>query len=256
MTARVDILGCPVDALDRLGVLGKIGSAMAEGRRLSPSLVNTAKLVGMRRNAELREDVMAGDLILADGAGVVLAAWLTGRPLPQRIAGIDLMLSIVAMAARRGYRPYLLGARPNVVEHAARNLVGAYPGLTLAGWHDGYFRPEDEPDVVAEINASGADCLFVALPTPMKERFLARNRSALTVPVIMGVGGSFDVVAGRVARAPDWVQRWGLEWLFRLVQEPGRMGKRYLVTNAVFAAWLARALVARLSGRRFAPLAG
>lgn len=256
MTRRVDILGCPVDALDRSGVLTRVTTAMAEGRRLAPSLVNTAKLVGMHRNAELREDVLSGDLILADGAGVVLAAWLSGRPLPQRIAGIDLMMSIVAIAASRGFRPYLLGARPEVVERAARRLISAHPGLCLAGRHDGYFRAEDEAELVAEINASGADCLFVALPTPMKERFLARNRDALTVSVIMGVGGSFDVIAGRVARAPDWVQRWGLEWLFRLAQEPGRMGKRYLVTNTVFAAWLARALVARLSGGRFAPLSG
>lgn len=255
MTGRVDVLGCPVDAVDRAAALDRIGEAMRTGRRLCPSLVNTAKLVGMNTDAELRRDVLAGDLVLADGAGVVLAAHLLGRPLPGRVAGIDLMHDTIALAAREGFRPYLLGARADVVRHAAERLTARHPGLDLAGWRDGYFRPGDEPSVVAAINASGADCLFVALPTPMKERFLFRNRVRLETPVIMGVGGSLDVVAGRVARAPGWAQRAGLEWLFRLMQEPVRMGRRYLVTNTIFGAWLIRAMAVRLAGQRYAPLA-
>jgi N-acetylglucosaminyldiphosphoundecaprenol N-acetyl-beta-D-mannosaminyltransferase len=251
---RTDVLGCPVDAVGPDQVLALIADAMASRHRLCPTALNTAKLVAMRRDGELRRDVLGSDLITADGAGIVLAARLLGRPLPGRVAGIDLMAATIALAARRGFRPYLLGARPNVVEQAARHLLADHPGLTLAGWRDGYFGPGDEGAIVAAINASGADCLFVALPTPMKERFLARNRDSLAPPVIMGVGGSFDVIAGHVARAPAWMQGAGLEWLFRLMQEPRRMWRRYLVTNAVFAAWLVRALAARALGRRFAPI--
>ena len=254
MSGRVDILGCPVDALDRAAVLDRIETAMRARSRLCPSLLNTAKLVKMHRDAELRRDVLDGDLILPDGAGIVLAGRLLGRPLPERIAGIDLMLAIIALAASKGYRPYLLGARPDVVRAAADRLIDRFPGLDLAGWRDGFFAPTDEASIVEAINISGADCLFVALPTPMKERFLIRNRAALETPVIMGVGGSLDVIAGRVARAPVWAQRAGLEWLFRLVQEPRRMGRRYLVTNTVFAVWLVRALTFQLIGQRFAPL--
>lgn len=255
MTLRIDVLGCPVDAVDAPQALRRVAEAMRTGRRLCPSLVNTAKLVAMKRDAELRRDVLAGDLVLADGAGVVLAARVLGQPLPGRVAGIDLMLETVALAAREGFRPYLLGARRDVVRQAAETLAQTHPGLDLAGWRDGYFQPEDEASVVAAINASGADCLFVALPTPMKERFLFRNRVLLETPVIMGVGGSLDVVAGRVARAPGWARRAGLEWLFRLAQEPLRTGRRYLVTNTVFAFWLIRALAVRMTGQHFAPLA-
>ena len=255
MTAKVDILGCPVDAIDAPTALEAIAAAMRTKTRLCPSLVNTAKLVRMRQDPELRRDVLAGDLILADGAGVILAGRLMGRPLPERIAGIDLMLAVVECAAREGFRPYLLGARPAVVEHAAQRLVAANLGLELAGWRDGYFAPEDEAGIVAAINASGADCLFVALPTPMKERFLFRNRIRLDPAVIMGVGGSLDVISGQIARAPSWAQRAGLEWAFRLSQEPVRMGWRYAVTNAIFAAWLGIALGARIAGQPFRPIA-
>ena len=254
MTRRVDILGCPVDAMDRKTALRRVAGAIDRGDRICPSFVNTAKLVRMRRDSELRRDVLSGDLVLADGAGAVLASRLLGRPLPGRVTGIDLMQDVVELSARRGYRPYLLGARPMIVERAAQTLLETYPGLDLAGWRDGYFAPDQEAAVVGAINASNADCLFVALPTPMKERFLARNSDALGVPLIMGVGGTFDVIAGSVARAPGWAQRYGLEWLFRLIQQPRALGPRYIWTNAVFAVWIARALAARVAGGSFRPI--
>lgn len=254
-TRRIDLMGCPVDAVSIEDAIAWVAAAIRNRAGRAHSALNVAKLVKMRRDRELHRDVVTGDLITADGMGVVLAARLLGTPLPERVTGIDLMDRVLALCARESFRPYILGARPEVLDKALRRLRADYPGLTLAGARHGYFRPEDEPAIVAEINDSGADCLFVGVPTPMKERFIARNRARLMPGFVMGVGGSIDVLAGHVKRAPVWMQRAGLEWLFRTLQEPGRMWRRYLVTNAAFAVLLAKALVCRAVGRAYLPLA-
>jgi exopolysaccharide biosynthesis WecB/TagA/CpsF family protein len=137
-------------------------------------------------------------------------------------------------------------AHPDVLQKSITNIRSKFPGLKLAGSRDGYFRPEEESEVVVSIKSSRADCLFIGMPTPRKERFLARHRDNLNVPFIMGVGGGLDVLAGHVRRAPLLVQGIGFEWLFRTMQEPRRLGRRYLVTNAVFAGIIVRALTTRL----------
>jgi len=253
MTApdRILLMGCPVDRISQAQALERIADAMATGRVLRHTALNTAKLVKMRRDLDLGHDVATSEMVTADGMGIVLAARLLGQPLPGRVTGIALMEETLALCARHGFRPYLLGARPAVLETAIIRLRARHPALRLAGWRDGYFQPSDEPGIVAAINRSGADCLFVALPTPMKERFLARNR--LSAPFVMGVGGSFDVLAGLVTRAPGWMRRAGLEWLYRTMQEPRRMWRRYLSTNTVFAGWLIAALVCRAAGIAYAP---
>ncbi len=253
-STRADILGCPIDAIDLPAALSRITAAIRTRQRLCPTALNTAKIVRMRADPMLRKDVVSSDMITADGAGIVLAAWLLGQPLPGRVAGIDLMEAIIALAAKEGFRPYLLGAKPGIAEKAVTLLQREHSGLQIAGWRDGFFNAAQETQVVNDINSSGADCLFVALPTPMKERFLASNGARLTPPVVMGVGGSFDVIAGHVARAPLWMQQAGLEWLFRLTQEPKKMAGRYLTTNTIFAFWLIRASIYRVFGHRFAPL--
>jgi N-acetylglucosaminyldiphosphoundecaprenol N-acetyl-beta-D-mannosaminyltransferase len=197
-------------------------------------VVNAAKIVNMRRDAELRRAVLASDLILADGASVVAASRLLRRPLPARVAGIDLMMAILQRGSARGYRVFMLGASAEVVEAARRNIHVMYPCVQVVGQHHGYFDDRDEPALADLIRASRADVLFVAMPSPRKERFLARWGPTLGVPVCHGVGGSFDVLAGRVKRAPRAWQRLGLEWLYRLKQEPRRLWKRYLVTNSAF----------------------
>jgi N-acetylglucosaminyldiphosphoundecaprenol N-acetyl-beta-D-mannosaminyltransferase len=164
---------------------------------------------------------------------------------PERVAGIDLMVQLLGVCAQQGYRPYFLGARRDVLDRAIAVARQRWPGLEFAGSRDGYFRSEEEPAVVDEIRRSGADCLFIGMPTPRKERFLHQHRDSLGVPFIMGVGGSFDVLAGLVARAPAAMQRLGLEWLHRTLQEPRRMWRRYLATNIAFAGLLASAVVAR-----------
>ena len=252
---RVSIFGCPVDPVTMADAESRILAAMRSGRKLCHTSLNVAKLIKMRSDALLRDDVMSGDLITADGMGIVLGAKVVGHPVPERVSGIDVMDRTLALCAQHGLRPYILGARQEVLETAIVNLRRRYDGLNPAGWRNGYFDVDEEEDIVKEINASGADCLFVALPTPMKENFLARHHDALKPAFVMGVGGSIDVFAGLVRRAPGWVQRSGFEWLFRLIQEPGRMWKRYLSTNTQFLFWVMAALLFRAVGREYAPLA-
>lgn len=217
------------------------------GQRCQHVALNVAKLVNARTDAELDRDVRASDIVGVDGMGIVYALRLLGHRVSQRVAGADLFESLIAECAARGLRPYLLGATPEVLASARLKLAERYPNLVLAGSHHGYFRPEQEKSVCDLIRASGAHCLFIAMPTPRKERFMARHRDSLGVPFVMGVGGTLDVVAGHVKRAPALVQSLGLEWAYRMMQEPRRLATRYLRTNLIFAVLLARELLVQLT---------
>lgn len=242
---RISFLDAPMHALTMEETLAIATEAMRRRRPLHHTVVNVAKLVAMRDNAELREDVATADMINVDGAGVLWGARLMGHRVPERVAGVDIMEQLFAVAAREGFRPYLLGAEQQVLDAVVDRLGREHPSLVVAGARNGYFKPEDEAGIIADINASGADCLFVAMPTPRKERFLKQYRPDLGTSFVMGVGGSFDVYGGKVARAPRLVQRLGLEWLFRIVQEPGRLWKRYATTNSAYAVLLLKALLSR-----------
>lgn len=207
--------------------------------------LNVAKLVRMRRDPELAQDVADSDVIGIDGMGILWGLRLFGERRGERVAGIDLFLALLEHCATTGRRPFLLGATQEHLERAVAAAASRYPGLAFAGWRNGYFAPEDHPRVIDQIASSGADCLFVAMPTPQKERFLNAHADRLNVPFVMGVGGSVDVLAGHVSRAPRWVQTIGLEWLHRLLQEPRRMFGRYAYANTVYAAMLIRALYSR-----------
>jgi len=235
---RREFLGVPLHDLDMAETLTLAETAMRNRRPMLHTALNVAKLVNMGQNAELFEDVSGADIINVDGAGIVLGARLLGIPVKTRVAGVDLMAELLALCADRGYRPFLLGAEQAVLDAMAAELQRRHPRLELAGMQHGYFGAEEEADIVAAINRSGADCLFVALPTPRKERFLKRYRTMLAPSFVMGVGGSFDVYGGKVRRAPALVQRLGFEWLFRVVQEPRRLWRRYYVTNTAYAALL------------------
>jgi N-acetylglucosaminyldiphosphoundecaprenol N-acetyl-beta-D-mannosaminyltransferase len=217
--------------------------AMRNRRRLQHVALNVAKLVNMRSDPTLAADVASSDVVGIDGMGIVWGARALGLPVKARVAGVDLLMELLAVCARDGFKPYFLGAKPDVLERAAERARARYPGLRFAGLQDGYFTREQETEVVLAIRASGADCLFIGMPTPRKERFLAAYRNELGTPFIMGVGGAFDVLAGVVRRAPRPVQRLGLEWLYRIYQEPGRMWWRYARTNTLFAGILADAFV-------------
>lgn len=245
-----DLFGVSIDALRMDEALDVIDAAITARRPLLIGVVNAAKIVNMRRDAALRESVLDADMILADGMSIVWASRLLGQPLPERVAGIDLMLGMFERGRTRGYRVYCLGATQDVLQRFMANVARDYPGVKLVGGQHGYFTPDEEPRVAAEIGAAQPDILLAAMTSPKKEQFLARWGPQLNVTVCHGVGGSFDVVAGLVRRAPALWQRLGLEWLYRVLQEPGRLWKRYLVTNTVFGGLVLREFVGRRFGRR------
>ena len=255
-----EILGVPVAPLTMDQVLDRVSETIAKRQRLQIGVVNAAKVVNMRRDPALREDVLSSDLILADGIAVVWAGRVLGQRLPERVAGIDLMHGMLRRGSAAGWRFYCLGATREVLEKVVARIGQDYPGAVVAGFHDGYFKDADEERVASDIAAARADVLLVAMTSPKKEKFLARWSETLGIPVCHGVGGSFDVMAGKVDRAPETWQRLGLEWLYRVKQEPGRLWRRYLVTNTLFCGMLAREFVRglprRLGGRPEAPPSG
>jgi N-acetylglucosaminyldiphosphoundecaprenol N-acetyl-beta-D-mannosaminyltransferase len=251
---RVDVLGCRIDAVDMGAAVRRCDTYVRERAHAQHMAVNAAKIVSSRRHRELLRLINDSDIVTADGQAVVWAARLLGAPLPSRVTGIDLMEQLLALAERRGYRVFLLGARPEVLEAAVGRLRARHPRLAVAGCRDGYFSREEEAGVVARIRAARPDLLFVAMPTPRKEYFLARWGVELGVPFSMGVGGALDVLAGTTRRAPRPVQQLGLEWAFRVAQEPRRLWRRYLVTNAVFVWLTLRGIVTRLRPPDRSPL--
>lgn len=240
---RENLLGCPIDILTMAETIDLARDAMRSRIRLQHVALNVAKLVNARWDPVLSADVAESDLVGIDGMGIVWAARLVGLPVKERVSGVDLLNELLAVCAKEGYRPYFLGATREVLQQSVARVLDRYPTLQFAGMRDGYFSPEQEPEIVNGIRDSGADCLFIGMPTPRKERFLASHRDELNVPFIMGVGGSFDILSGQVQRAPVHIQTAGLEWLYRIYQEPRRMWWRYAKTNTVFAGILARAVV-------------
>lgn len=245
---RIDFLGGPLDPVTMTEAVAAVERMIETRTPGQHGCLNAAKLVRLQQDDELRAALWSCDLVTADGQAVVWAARLLGTPVPERVAGIDLMERLLDLAVERGFRVYLLGARQNVLERAEAVIRGRHPGIVIAGSHHGYFRPEDEHDLVTRVAETRPDLLFIALDTPKKELFLARHRDRLAVPAAMGVGGTFDVLAGVRRRAPQWAQRAGLEWLFRLAQEPRRLAKRYVVGNARFIALVLGALARRERG--------
>lgn len=209
-------------------------------RRLDIGVVNAAKIVAMQTDSQLRTSVLGSDVIFADGQSVVWASGLIGKKLPERIAGIDLMFSLLERGNKVGYRVFCLGAEEFVNAKVAENIRGEYPGVQLVGCRNGYFSKEEEQSVDDQIRDSRPDVLFVAMTSPRKENFMARWGEHMNATITHGVGGSFDVFAGKVRRAPVIMQRLGLEWLFRVLQEPARLWKRYLVSNLKFMRMVAR----------------
>ena len=238
LNQRIELFGAPMDALTMEDTVRQIDRRISDGQFTQHVVVNVAKVVQMRDDPELAAAVRGCDIINIDGAGIVFGGRFLGLKIPHRVAGIDLFLELLAYAEGEGRSVYLLGATEAVIEKTVSRLRTDYPGLKIAGYHHGYFWNE-EAATVARIRESGADMLFVGIGSPLKERFIDRWRDELGVKFAMGVGGSFDVVSGKVHRAPQWMQRAGLEWFYRVIQEPRRMWRRYLVTNTRFLGMLA-----------------
>ncbi|MDP8229675.1 MAG: WecB/TagA/CpsF family glycosyltransferase [Candidatus Gorgyraea atricola] len=232
---RVKFLNSFIDNVSMKEAINIIDGFVASGRPHQLVAVNATKIVKMQKDKQLRDLVNSSDLVFADGQAVVTGSRILGSSLKQRLAGIDLMQEIVRRANTRKYSLYFLGAK----EHVVRKLVDIYkerfPELEIAGWHDGYFESADhERKVIQGIKGLRPDVLFVAMGTPKKEYWIRQNLEELGIPVCLGVGGSFDVIAGYVKRAPKWMQGIGLEWFFRFLSEPRRMWKRYLFSNTTF----------------------
>lgn len=248
------MLDCPIDAVTMDEAVDRCERAIATGGYLQHMSVNAAKLVAAADDRRLREEVVDADLITADGQSVVWAAALLGVRLPERVSGIDLMLRLLEAADANRYRVYVLGARREVLDAALARIRELYPGLVLAGAHDGYFEESRVDGVCDAIRAAQPDLLFVAMSSPRKERFLAAHGRASGASVAMGVGGSVDVIAGVTRRAPRILQRLGLEWAFRLAQEPRRLAGRYLRTNGRFIWMVLRARVTRRGSAVVSPV--
>jgi N-acetylglucosaminyldiphosphoundecaprenol N-acetyl-beta-D-mannosaminyltransferase len=243
------LFGIPIHAVTMEEALERIDNVITSRGRLQIGVVNAAKIVNMHRDKALQEDVLSSDLILADGMSIVWASRLLGQPLPERVAGIDLMLRMLERGNQRGYRVYCLGATDEMLRKTTERIAADYPHVMIAGRRNGYFTVEEEQAIADEIKAARPDILFVAMTSPKKEQFLARWSEYLAIPVCHGVGGSFDVVAGKVQRAPARWQALGLEWLYRVKQEPGRLWKRYLVTNILFCGMVCSEFLKRLRPR-------
>ena len=238
MSPSITMMGCRIDNLSMEETLGRIEDFIRSGKPHQHVVVNVDKLVKASRDAELRRIINACALVNVDGMPVVWASRLLGKPLKERVAGVDLFEALMRRSSERGWRVFLLGARSEVVAAVADSFQRRYPALVIAGWRDGYWQGEEQEAQVAEqVRASGADLLFVAIGSPKKEQFLGRWQASMRIPFAMGVGGSFDVAIGRLKRAPRWMQRAGLEWLYRFLQEPRRMFRRYFIEDMAFV-WL------------------
>lgn len=218
-------------------------AAITSRKPLNIGVVNVAKIVKLQRDLEIRQSILDSDIVLADGAPLVWASRVLRQSLPERVAGIDLFEEILRVANQERWSVYLLGAKTEVLEGVCSRVARELPGVRIAGARNGYFDPSEFDTVADEIVASSPDVLFVAITSPKKEAFLHHIGGRGGVPVTHGVGGSFDVYSGATKRAPRWMQRTGLEWAYRIAQEPRRMWRRYAVTNTLFVFLLLRNLL-------------
>ena len=222
MRQQIKILGVAIDDVTEAEALERVAELIAAGGAHHIVTVNPEFVMEARRNPAFRQVLARADLATPDGFGLLLVARRRGTPFRGRVTGVALTEQIAASAARRGWSLFLLGAAPGVAERAADALRRANPGLRIAGCHAGSPRPADEPAIRSIVAAARPDVLLVAYGHPAQDLWIARNQPALGVPVAIGVGGVFDYLAGVVPRAPAWMRRLGLEWLYRLIRQPWR----------------------------------
>lgn len=231
---RVEVMGVPVDPWTMEQTVKRTAQLVEEGAFAHLIGVNADKVLQMLDDPEIDAIVRRCEIVNADGASMVMAARRLGADVPERVAGIDLMWELCGLAQKKGYRVCLVGAKPEVVEKTRTVLEGCYPGIDITWVRDGYFAEEEFDEVGAELASHRPQITFVGITSPKKERLIERFRELGLKGVYVGVGGSFDVVSGSIPRAPMWMRRARLEWLFRMAQEPGRLAKRYLVGNVRF----------------------
>lgn len=234
MGERVKFLNTFVDALTMDETLERIQKYIENKECVQHVVINAGKVNLMQQNKELTKIVNSCPLINADGQSIVWGSKILGNKLPERVAGIDIFTELVRISAEKGYKPYFFGAKEEVVTEVVRKFKEMYPSLNVAGYRNGYFTEDESKKIAEDIRKSGADILFVAFSSPKKEFWIKEHMDIMKVPFAMGVGGSFDVIAGKTKRAPKWMQKCGLEWFSRFIQEPIRMWDRYIVGNFKF----------------------
>jgi len=234
--ARVDVLGMPVDCLTMEQATSQVCHAWQGDKVFHVVTANAEMIYTSMHDPELAEIIRSAQLVTADGAGVVKASRLLGCPAPERVAGYDLMLKCLEKAARNNAPVYLLGAHPDVLNQARQRAEKLFPGLSVAGARDGYFKEEEQKQILEEICACGPALLLVAMGVPRQEKWIYEHKEKLPPCAVIGVGGSFDVLAGKSRRAPLWMQRAGLEWLYRVYREPRRLIRVRILP--LFLAWV------------------
>ncbi len=223
--AHISILDVKIHRVDMPGTLDLIRGFIASGK---PHLIVTADASGLvmaQSDDELKQIINGADLVTPDSAGLLLASKLLGDPLTDRVSGVDISRELCRIAAEDGFGVFLFGAAPEIADEAAQKLKEQYPGLTIAGTRNGFFSDDETSEIVRQIRESGAKALLVALGIPKQEKWIRDNINDLGVCVAMGVGGTLDVFSGRAKRAPKWMQKHGLEWLYRLAQNPKKLSK-------------------------------
>ncbi len=221
--SRIDVLGVSFDDLTMEEAVEIALGFMQERRACYACTPNPEIVMAAKGDASLRAALSGAELVLADGVGITKAAAMLGTPLKSRVPGIDFASNVISRLAQRGGSVYLLGAKPLVAEAAAEKLTQTYPGIVIAGTNDGYFT--DEAPVIGKINAASPDFLMVCLGSPKQELWMSANAGRLSCGLMAGLGGSLDVLAGNVQRAPETWRRLGLEWLYRVIKEPKRLGR-------------------------------
>lgn len=235
---KIDVMGLKFDSMTMDETLSR-AEALLRGDKAAYVVTPNAEIAyEALHDGQLREMLNGADLMLPDGAGVVLASKLLRTPVKQKVAGVDFAAGLLGVLERNGQSLYLLGGKPGIGELAAQKMLEAHPQLRIAGIADGYF--QDEAPVIAKINASGADALFVCLGAPKQERFMVQHQQELHVDLMAGLGGSLDAFAGTVQRAPAWMIRLNLEWLYRLIREPKRFRRMLRLPKYLWAVMLKR----------------
>lgn len=225
MAERVNILGVDVDAVTMAEAVDVVRRAMDTRAGVMVATANAEMLMRATHDEELRRILNASALVVPDGAGTVWAARHLGHAMPERVAGYDLAQELLRRAPAEGRRVYFFGAAPGVAEKAKAKAEQLYPGIEIVGVRNGFFSPADNAAIIAEIRAARPDLLLVALGVPKQEKWIAAHLAELDVPVAIGVGGTLDVMAGVMKRAPHWMQKAKLEWLFRGLMQPKRAGR-------------------------------
>ncbi|MBP1762012.1 MAG: N-acetylmannosaminyltransferase [Firmicutes bacterium] len=228
-----DILGARVDLVNTREALDKIKHFIITRQSAHVITLNAEIVYQAQNDPELLRIINSADLVTPDGIGIVWAGRRLGYPFEERVSGIDLLYLICGQASQENWKIYFLGSAPGIADEAARQLTQKYPGINICGTHNGYFSEEQLPSIIEEIKALQPDILFVALGAPGQEYWINKFRQSLMVPVAIGVGGSFDVIAGVKSRAPEWMIKANLEWLYRLLKEPSRFKRQLALPKFV-----------------------